>query len=221
MQISDSTIEILKNFSTINQNILFKPGNRIRTTNLIGNIFADCTVEETFPIEFGIYDLNQFLNGLSIFNNPELIFNDNKKYLIISEGNAKTKYFFSDPRMIVSPPDKELHLPSEDVEFEFTKQQLETLKKVSVIYNLTDLSICGDGVLIKMLLHNKKDATSNEFSLEVGTTDQEFVFNFKMENLKIMSGSYKMILSKALIARIISLNSNLEYWISPEPDSAV
>lgn len=220
MKISNTTLNILRNFSTINQNILFKPGNRIKTMNLIGNIYADCVVEETFPIEFGIYDLNQFLGGLTIFEDPDLVFN-NDKYLTISEKNAKTKYFFSDPRMIVSPPDKELYMPSEDVEFTLTTHYLETIKKVSTIYNLPDLSIVGDGSVIKMLLHNKKDTSSNEFSLEVGSTDQEFTFNFKMENLVFMRHSYRMILSKALIAKLECMNLNLVYWISPEPDSQV
>ena len=114
MKLSDSTLSLLKNFSTINTSILFKQGNKLRTMSVMKNILAEATIAEEFPKDFGIYDLNQFLNGLGLHNNPELDF-ENDNHVVIKEGKMRSKYFFADPNVIITPPDKPIELPSEDV----------------------------------------------------------------------------------------------------------
>ena len=117
MKLSDKTLTLLKNFSTINQSILFKQGSSLRTISVMKNILAETTIDENLPKDFGIYDLNQFLNGLGLHNSPELDFHDDS-YVVIKEGRMRSKYFFADPNVIVTPPDKEINLPSEEVSFE-------------------------------------------------------------------------------------------------------
>ena len=184
MKLSESTVNLLKNFSSINQSILFKEGTKLRTISVMKNILVEANVAEEFPRDFGIYDLNQFLNGLSLHSNAELNF-DNQEYVLIKEGRMRSKYFFADPSVIVAPPEKEITLPSEDVEFVLTSQQLEKLKKASSIYQLPDVSVIGEAGVIKLVARDKKNDTSNDFSIVVGETESEFVFNFKEENLRL------------------------------------
>ena len=124
MKLSDKTINLLKNFSTINQSILFKHGSKLRTISVMKNILAEATIDEELPKDFGIYDLNQFLNGLALHQTPELDFSQNDNHVIIREGKMRSKYFFADPSVIVSPPDKPIALPTEDVGFVISSQQL-------------------------------------------------------------------------------------------------
>ena len=182
------------------------------------NVLAEATVEEEFPKDFAIYDLNQFLNGISLHDAPELDFS-NESYLTIREGKRRVKYFFADPSVIVSPPEKEIQVPSNDVEFQLEHSQLEKLLKASSIYQLPDLAAVGENGVISMVVRDKKNDTSNEFSIVVGETNQEFTMNFKVENIKIVPGSYDVTISKRLISKFQSRTRNLTYWIALEPDS--
>jgi hypothetical protein len=218
MKLSESTVNLLKNFSSINQSILFKEGTKLRTISVMKNILVEANVAEEFPRDFGIYDLNQFLNGLSLHANAELNF-DNQEYVLIKEGRMRSKYFFADPSVIVAPPEKEITLPSEDVQFELTSQQLEKLKKASSVYQLPDVSVIGEAGVIKLVARDKKNNTSNDFSIIVGETEDEFVFNFKEENLKIVPGNYDVVVSSKLLSRFTNQNIDVVYYIALEPDS--
>jgi hypothetical protein len=218
MKLSDKTISLLKNFSSINQSILFKEGNKLRTISVMKNILAEATVSEDFSKDFGVYDLNQFLNGLSLYNNPELDFR-NDGYVVIKEGKSRSKYFFADPNVIVSPPDKDISLPSEDVCFEVSTDQLDKLLKASSIYQSPDLSAIGENGVIKLVVRDKKNDTSNDYSVIVGETNSEFCFNFKVENIKILPGTYEVVVSQKLLSRFTAKNSDLTYYIAMEPDS--
>jgi hypothetical protein len=218
MKLSDKTISLLKNFSSINQSILFKEGNKLRTISVMKNILAEATVSEDFSKDFGVYDLNQFLNGLSLYNNPELDFR-NDGYVVIKEGKSRSKYFFADPNVIVSPPDKDISLPSEDVCFEVSTDQLDKLLKASSIYQSPDLSAIGENGVIKLVVRDKKTDTSNDYSVIVGETNSEFCFNFKVENIKILPGTYEVVVSQKLLSRFTAKNSDLTYYIAMEPDS--
>ena len=218
MKLSDKTILLLKNFSSINQSILFKAGTKLRTMSVMKNILAEATIDEELPKDFGIYDLNQFLNGLSLHQSPELDFAKDE-HVVINEGKMRSKYFFADPSVIVSPPEKEITLPSEDVSFSLASQQLEKLKKAASIYQLPDISAIGDGGVVKLVARDKKNDTSNDFSIVVGETDKQFVFNFKEENLKIIPGSYDVVVSSKLLSRFTAQNYELTYYIALEPDS--
>jgi len=218
MKLSESTLSLLKNFSTINQSILFRQGNRLRTMSVMKNILAEATIGEELPKDFGIYDLNQFLNGLGLHNNPDLDFQDDS-YVVIKEGRSRSKYFFADPQVIVTPPEKPLTLPSEDVTFDVSTEQLEKLLKAAAIYQLADLSVVGGEGVVKVLVRDKKNDTSNDFSIIVGETDKTFTFNFKVENIKILPGTYEVVVSQKLLSRFTSKNHDLTYYIALEPDS--
>jgi len=218
MKLSDKTLSLLKNFSGINQSILFKEGDKLRTISVMKNILAEATITETFPKDFGIYDLNQFLNGLNLHQTPELDF-ENDKYVMIREGKSRSKYFFADPSVIVTPPDKEILLPSEDVCFVLNTQQLDKLLKAASIYQLPDLSAVGEAGVVKLVVRDKKNDTSNDFSIVVGETDSIFTFNFKVENIKILPGAYEVVISQKLLSQFTSTDRDLKYYIAMEPDS--
>ena len=218
MKLSDKTISLLKNFSSINQSILVKEGNKLRTISEMKNILAEATVTEEFSKDFGVYDLNQFLNGLSLHQSPELDFK-NDGYVVIREGKMRSKYFFADPNVIVTPPDKDITLPSEDVCFEISTEQLDKLLKAAAVYQLPDISAVGDGGVIKLVVRDKKNDTSNDFAIVVGETTNKFSFNFKVENIKVLPGTYEVVVSKKLLSRFESKNHDLTYYIALEPDS--
>jgi|TARA_B100002019_G_scaffold204102_1_gene176988 hypothetical protein len=218
MKLSDKTISVLKNFSSINQSILFKEGSKLRTISVMKNILAEASVTEEFAKDFGVYDLNQFLNGLSLHQSPELDF-ANDGYVVIREGKMRSKYFFADPSVIVTPPDKAIELPSEDVCFELSTEQLDKLLKAAAVYQLPDLSVVGEAGVVKLVVRDKKNDTSNDFSIVVGETDSEFSFNFKVENIKILPGTYEVVVSQKLLSRFTSKNHDLTYYIALEPDS--
>ena len=218
MKLSDKTLSVLKNFSSINQSILFKKGNKLRTISVMKNILAEATITEEFAKDFGVYDLNQFLNGMSLHRSPELDFG-NDGYVVIREGKMRSKYFFADPNVIVTPPDKSIQLPSEDVCFELSTEQLDKLLKAAAVYQLPDLSAVGENGVVKLVVSDKKNDTSNDFAIVVGDTDAEFSFNFKVENIKVLPGTYEVVVSQKLLSRFTSKNHDLTYYIALEPDS--
>jgi hypothetical protein len=220
MKLSEKTLSLLKNFGSINQSILFKEGNKLRTISVMKNILAEAEIAEDIPQDFGIYDLNQFLNGLSLHQSPELDF-ENHGYVVIREGKMRSKYFFADPSVIVSPPEKEISLPTEDVQFELNTQQLDKLLKAASVYQLPDISAVGEAGVVKLVVWDKKNDTSNDFSIIVGETDSEFSFNFKVENIKIIPGRYDVVVSSKLLSKFTSKDRNLCYYIALEPDSVV
>ena len=218
MKLSEKTLTLLKNFSNINQSILFKQGNSLRTISVMKNILAEATIDEDLPTDFGIYDLGQFLNGLALHTRPELDF-QNEGYVYIKEGRMRSKYFFADPKVIVTPPEKEITLPSEDVSFTLSTDQLDKLLKAAGIYQLPDLTVVGKNGVVKIQVRDKKNDTSNDFAITVGETDDSFEFNFKVENIKILPGTYDVVVSKKLLSRFTCQNYNLKYYIALEPDS--
>ena len=219
MKLSDNTLTLLKNFSSINQSILFKQGNSLRTISVMKNILAEATINEELPKDFGIYDLNQFLSGLSLHNNPDLDFT-NDGYVVIREGRSRSKYFFADPNVIVCPPEKAIELPSEDVTFELSTEQLDKLLKAAFVYQLPDLSAVGENGVVKLVVRDKKNETSNDYAVVVGETESNFVLNFKVENIKLISGSYDVVVSQKLLSKFTCREHNLTYYIALEPDSS-
>ena len=218
MNLSDKTLTILKNFAGINNSILVKKGNALRTISVAKNILAEASIDEDFPRDFAVYDLNQFLNGLSLHQDPEMDFSE-ESYLTIREGRRKAKYFFADPQVIISPPDKQITLPSEDVHFQLESTSLEKILKAAAIYQLPDLCVAGEAGVVKLVVRDKKNDTSNSYAVDVGETDKEFSFNFKVENIKIIPGAYDVVVSSKLLSRFTNSQFNLTYYIALEPDS--
>ena len=219
MKLSDNTLTVLKNFASINNSILMKKGTHLRTISVAKNILAEADIAEEFPRDVAVYDLNQFLNGMSLHQDPDLDFKEDS-YLTIREGRRKVKYFYADPAVIISPPDKEITLPTEDVHFQLESTSLEKLLKAAAIYQLPDLSLIGQDNEIRLVVRDKKNDTSNEYSIIVGETDKEFVFNFKVENIKIIPGAYDVVVSSKLLSKFTNSNYNLVYYIALEPDSS-
>ena len=163
--------------------------------------------------------MNNFLNGLSLHNNPDLDFtNDN--YVVIREGRSRSKYFFADPNVIITPPEKSIELPTEDVSFELKTEQLDKLLKAAGIYQLPDLSAIGEDGVVKLVVRDKKNETSNDYAVVVGETEGKFVFNFKVENIKLIPGSYDVVVSSKLISKFTCREHDLKYYIALEPDSS-
>ena len=188
--------------------------------SVMKNILAEAEVDENFERDFGIYDLPQFLNGVNLMKDPDLDLK-NETYMIIREGkNTRVKFAFADPDCIVSPPEKGVTLPSSDVTFLLDSVQLGKLLKASQVYQLPDLSAVGNGKEISLVVSDRKNDNSNEFSLKVGKTEQVFEFNFKMENIKLIPGSYEVQISQKNLAKFTNHNYNLEYFIALEPDSS-
>ena len=218
MKLSEKTLTVLKNFAGINNSILVKQGTQLRTISVAKNILAEANIEEEFPRQFGVYDLNQFLNGLSLHQDPDLDFTE-ESYLNIREGKRRVKYFFADPQVIISPPDKQITLPSEDVHFQLESSALDKLLKAAAVYQLPDLCVVGEAGVVKLVVRDKKNDTSNSYSVDVGETDKEFSFNFKVENIKIIPGSYDVVVSSKLLSEFKNSTYNLKYYIALEPDS--
>ena len=219
MKLSDNTLTILKNFAGINNSILVKKGNKLRTISVAKNILAAAEITpEEFPRDFAIYDLNQFLNFLSLDKDPELDFSKESS-LTIREGKSLSEYFYADPAVIISPPEKEITLPSEDVHFQLDSFSLDKLLKAAAVTQSPDLSVIGNGKKVRLVVRDKKNDTSHKVGIEVGETDKEFTFNFKVENIKIIRGSYDVVVSSKLLSKFTNTSFELNYFIALEPDS--
>jgi len=219
MKLSDNTLTILKNFAGINNSILVKQGDKLRTISVAKNILAEAVVDEQFPRDFAIYDLNQFLNGLGLYQDPEMDFKE-QSHLIIREGKRRSvKYFYADPNVIISPPDKEITLPSDDVHFKLDSVALEKLLKAAAVYQAPDFSVVGEAGVVKLVVRDKKNETSHAYVDVVAETDEEFVFNFKVENIKIIPGVYDVVVSQKLLSKFTNTQHDLKYYIALEPDS--
>tara|TARA_A100001011_G_scaffold131480_1_gene138584 strand:+ start:29777 stop:30451 length:675 start_codon:yes stop_codon:yes gene_type:complete len=220
MKLSDKTVKVLQNFTTINQSLSFKSGNSLRTISPMQNVLAEAKIEEHIPKDFAIYDLPQFLNTLNLYDDPEVDVISNESYLTIKEGKFnRSKYFFSDPSVIIAPPDKEMELPSKEVTFTIQAIQLQKILKAAAILGLPDLSVVGGDGVIRLLVTDRKNQTSNDHSVVVGKTDANFSFNFKIENLKLITGTYQVTISEKKLSKFENENFNLTYYIALEPDS--
>ena len=218
MKLSDSTLAVLKNFAGINNSILVKKGTQLRTMSVAKNILAEAEIPEDFPRDVAIYDLNQFLNGLSLHQDPNLDFTEDS-HITIKEGRRRVKYFYADPQVIIAPPEKEINLPTQEVCFQLESTALDKLVKAAAVYQLPDLSVIGENGEITMVVRDKKNDTSNEYAVNVGETDKQFEFNFKMENIKIIPGAYDVVISSKLLSEFTNTQYNLKYFIALEPDS--
>jgi len=221
MKLNQNTIETLKNFAGINTNILIKEGDELSTISTMRNIFAKAKISDQFTKEFGIYDLNEFLSVLSGFNKPEVSLQD-KNMLITAEGSRKTKYWYSDPSVIVSPT-KEVNMPEADVNFSLSSSNYKELLKMAAILKSPDLALVGTkGGDILLKVCDKKNDTSNTFEIIVGKdATADYTFYFKVENMKMMEGDYDVAVSSKSISHFKNKKLPVEYWIALEPDSTI
>ena len=217
MFLTQETVNILKNFSTINQSILIKPGKKLRSMSNMKNVLAESEITEEFDRQVAIYDLPQFLNCLSLIQGAEIQLDDNS--ITITDGTNSIDYRYSDPSVINAPPDKELKLPSEDVCVVLTEEHLDVVKKASAVLQIPDVSLIGDGDNIYLTVRDKKNSGSNSYKILVGETSDVFQFNLKVENLRMVPSDYDVTISSKNLAKFVSHSRSLVYYIAIEPDS--
>ena len=217
MRLSTETVALLKNFSSINQSILIRAGKQLRTMSVMKNILVESDIPEEFSRDVAIYDLNQFLNCLSLIENADVNLEENG--IVITDGTNSIEYRYSDPSVIKAPPEKELVLPSEDVCVVLTEEQLATVKKAAAVLQIPDVSLVGDGERIYLTVRDKKNSGSNSYRIVVGETASVFQFNLKVENLKLLGGDYDVTISAQNLAKFVSHSRPVVYFIALEPDS--
>ena len=220
MKLSSNTISVLKNYASINQNLVIKEGKEITTMSAMKNIVARAEVEEEFTQEVAIYDLNEFLSALSLFKSPNLQFQDT--YVnITEENNPKTslKYFYSDPS-VVTTPSKMITMPSNEVTFTLESATLSNITKAAAVIGSADLVLENSSGTPSLTVKDKKNDTANSYSMGVETKGEgKFSFFFKVENLKLIDGKYNVEVSSKNISHMKNESTPIEYWIALEPES--
>jgi hypothetical protein len=216
MNLSKETINILKNYSTISPNILIQEGSVLKTKSVQNTIFSSVTLHDTFPLDFGIYDLTEFLGVLTLFGNPDLEFNE--KFVRISEGSTSIKYFSADPS-VLSYPKQDVIFPSADVSFLLSAETLSLISKTASVLRVPDISFVGADGVLTLIVTDKKNPTSNAFEVKIGDTDSNFHINFKIEMMKFINSDYQVEISSKKIAKFTASNSDLEYFVGVEADS--
>lgn len=216
MNLSKETIAVIKNFSSINSNLTIKPGNKLTTISTGKNIIAETVVSEQFPNDFGIYDLNEFLGAMSLFDSPDLVFSD--KYVTIREGKNSIKYFAANSNVLTPVPNVKA-FPTADIEFDLPGQMLQQIQRVSSILKVSDISFVGDGSTIVATVGDKSNPTGSSFDSEIGVTDKVFDVKIKVENLKMMAGDYRVAIGAKKISRFQATNQQLTYYVAIELDS--
>lgn len=211
MNLNKQTIEVLKNFSTINQGILFKEGNVIRTMSVMRNIFARAVVKDVIPQEFAIYDLPEFLSCMSLFDNPSVDFGE--RLVELSSGNNTVKYFYSSPNVVIAPPDKEMRMKGVDLSFTITEAELLQLQKAAAVMKLKDLAITKSGVSV---LNTDADGNRFDVTLAVNTELEDPKVVIKVDDLKIIPADYEVNVATAGMIQFVSKNPalELEYFIA-------
>ena len=217
MNISNETLDILRNFSSINSGITVKAGNELVTVSAMKNIFAKAVVDESFEKDHSIYDLSEYLGAVYLFDRPN--FDLNAEKVTVSEGDNSVTYYYADPQMLISPT-KEITMPEPEVSFDLDKDVLDSLLKASSVLSLPDMVLSSDGQSVVLTVKDKKNSTSNVFSKTVaqgnGSTFEMFL---RMENMKMIPGDYTVFVSSKGIAHFTNRNVAVEYFIALEPDS--
>lgn len=217
MKLSKPTINLLRNFASISTNILLKPGNKIMTVAANKTAFAAAEIEETFDVEFGIYDLNEFLGVLSIFEDPDLTFTE--KSLTISEGKNRIRYMPADAEVLIYPKKEPKFSDDPEAEFVLSAQQLSQIIKASSVLKVPFMTIKADGKKIVVLVHDKSNPNTNQFAIDVeADTDKTFDMHIKVESLKMIPEEYKVLVSSAKVCKFIG--DKKTYSVTGETDSS-
>lgn len=217
MELSKETLALVKNFASINGSLMLKQGNKLSTISEGKNIMADVTITETLPMDFGIYDLNEFLNVVSLFQTTNLDFQE--KYVLVSDGGtSRIKYFAAGEGVVKAAPTT-IKFPTADVTFSLDASQLAMIQRTSSALKASDVSIVGADGKLKVIVSDKKNDTSNAYEVVIGDTDETFKANLKVENLKMLHNDYTVEISKKKISRFKHTASDLTYYIAVEADS--
>lgn len=215
MKLSDRSIQVLKNFSSINPSIQFKEGNVLKTISPKKTVLASASLDTQIPNDFAIYDLSRFLGVLSMIKDAN--FEVQEKLVNISTAGRKVSYTFADPSTIITPPDRDIDIGQSDVNFRLEEKQLDEIQRAMGVMSFPDLVVTSEDGKIILRATNSKVSTSDKYDIEVGETDQQFNVVFKAENIKLMSDSYDVAISSKGIGYFKS--DSLQYWISIESTS--
>lgn len=216
MKFSKETIAVLKNYSSINPNIMLK-GSVLTTISPQRNVVASVSVEEKFPVDFGVYDLSQFLGVLSLFSDPDVTFTE--KVATFKEGKNSIKYYAADAAVLKLPPDKQIKFPNSDVALKITSTQLGQVIKTAGVLGAPDFSIVGDGETISLVVGDLKVDTGNQFSIELDSTDMTFSANFKVENLKMIVQDYSVEISSKGLSKWTAESGDMTLYVALESTS--
>jgi hypothetical protein len=221
VKISKRTLDILKNFSTINSGILVNEGNLLTTLSSTKNILAEARVDETFPRQFAVWDLNKFLGTVSLFKDPDFIFDEN--FVTVKSGGSSVRYYYCAQNLVTST-NKRITMPSAVVEFDLKAKDFAEVIKAASVLQVQHLCVRSseDGSKIELAVVDKSDTTSNFYSLEVGdnSTGATFEFIFDVDNLKILPGDYSVAISQKIVSCFTNKNEPLTYWIALNGDSS-
>ena len=219
MNLSKETLEVLTNFASINPNILISPGQQLKTISEAKNILATAEIIEDFPLEFGIYDLNEFLNVLNIVDDPTLNFE--KENVVIKNDSSRVNYFYSSSEIITSPT-KEVTMPDPEFSINISEEHLSKVRKAAAVLGHTELAICGNNGAIHLEVLDTNDATANKFTMVLETSNaciNNFRFIFNIPNLKLLPGDYFVSISSKLISNWVSSTYPINYFIALEKSS--
>ena len=218
MNISSETINILKNFSSINANLVFKPGQNLSTISEAKTIMAKATVSENFAQEFGVYDLSEFLSVMNLVDSPTLVFED-KSVFIHGSGGQKVRYYYSELE-ILTQPTKDITMPECEVNFNLSADNLDKIKKAAAVLGHAELMFSCEGGDITAKVFDEKDVTANTFDIDLGIASTEiFKYVFSISNLKMLHGDYDVSISSKLISNWKNVNTPVEYFIALEKSS--
>tara|TARA_R110001592_G_scaffold236585_1_gene494907 strand:+ start:1795 stop:2466 length:672 start_codon:yes stop_codon:yes gene_type:complete len=218
MKLSDETVKVLKNFTTINQSLLFSAGNTIKTMSAQKTVISKVKLQESFPFEFGIYDLNQFIGVLSLFKEPELDFEE--KYVTIKDSSVSSNYFYTSKDMILVAPEKDLDMANRPVTFSLRSEDIKGIMQAANVLQLPEIVINGDGKNITMSANDIKNTTSNNFTKHVGESSAEFNLILKVENLKLLQLNYDVsIRFEPAMVEFSSSDQEIKYWVAGEHGS--
>jgi hypothetical protein len=207
MKLEQRTMQVLKNFATINPSLLFRKGNVLKTVSSQKTVMARAVVTEDFPCQFAIYDLSKFIGTLSLFNEPDVRVTD--KSVFISKNDHSVTYTVADPEMIVSAPVKDIVISNPDVTFELSGETLQSVQKALAVLQLTDFTFEGDGEHI--CVKASGGTTHDNYSVVVGETDRTFKVSMKSEKMKLIPNTYNVIISKGIVQ---FSGDNIDYWIA-------
>jgi hypothetical protein len=214
MNISDNTLSVLKNFSGINQNLAVKSGNKIRTISPQKTVMAVAQVEDKFDSPFAIYDLNQFLSAVSLFEKPNFVFEDSN--VVVANGKSSIRYFYADESMVMSAPERDIELPDTLVEFKLSVNDLKSTMQAASVLQAPNWSVVGNGSIIEIVVGDVKNSTSNNYRVTVGATSEEFEVVFKVDNLKMMQRDYNVAVSSKGISHFTTEKGDLQYFVATE-----
>lgn len=220
MKLSNDTLAVLKNFASINSGLEFKAGNILSTMSPGKTILAKATLKDTFPVDFCVYDLNQFLSVHSLYKDADIDFDDAN--VVFKSGKSKIKYRKTAKEMIITAPEKELNLPSVDVSFKLTEEVFASIKKSANVLQSPNIAVESDGEKIYLTCFNAKDDSAHTNSIEVGdSSDKKFKMVFLEENLKMIPGSYDVEISSKGLASFKNTTQEIDYWIAIEAKDSI